>query len=313
MLASNQTRLRGALNLVALTAGVLLLTAVADRHGVLIQNISLAHPGVDKLAHFLIHLTLVIAVYAVVRRHWPQRSARRALASAMAVSISFGLLDEGHQYFVGGRDFDLFDIAANLCGTATAATLIALRRKLSLLHLCATIVPLTLFALVVLQTQAEMRHFNAGLLHIRAGDYAAARQSLLHAVAEGSTAPNLYNELAWLELEFLDVDPRPALAYTARALAHDDDNANYLDTRGWALYRNRRYEEALDVLLKAYALDPTIYCIHYHLGAVYHALGRHAEAIRHLKLQANSSADGRFAAKARDLLTKLLRANGSAN
>lgn len=313
MLASNRIRLRGALGLVVLTMGVLLIMAVSNRHGASIQNISLAHPGIDKLAHFGMQLALVFSLYAIIRRHWPQQRARRTLTGVMAISISFGLLDEGHQYFIDGRDFDLLDMAANLCGTATATALIALRTRLSLFCLCATVVPLSLFAVVVLHTQAEMQHFNAGLLHIRAGDYAAARQSLLHAVAAGSTAPDLYNELAWLELEFLDVDPRPALAYTARALAHDDDNANYLDTHGWALFRNRRYDEALAVLRKAYALDSSIYCIHYHLGAVYHALGRHAEAVWHLESQANGSVDGRFATKARALLTKLRRENGGAN
>ena len=313
MLTSNRIRLRGALALLVLTVGVLLIMAVSNRHGASIQNISLAHPGIDKLAHFGMQLALVVALYVIARRHWPQQDVKRTLTGVMAVSIAFGLLDEGQQYFVGGRDFDLLDIAANLCGTATAGALIALRRKLSLICVCATVVPLSLFAVVVLHTQAEMRHFSAGLLHIRAGDYAAARQSLLHAVAAGSTAPDLYNELAWLELEFVDVDPRPALAYTARALAHDDDNANYLDTRGWALFRNGYYDEALDVLRKAYALDPGIYCIHYHLGAVYHTLGRYAEAVRHLELQANASMDGRFATKARALLTELRNGSGSAN
>lgn len=299
------TASRGLLALFALTVCVMLIVAVSDLFGARIQDLSLNHPGLDKLAHFSMHIVLVVALYRIQRRYWPQRGAAPSLMIAAGVAVLFGFLDEGHQYFVGGREFDLFDVAANLCGAAFAAALVALLRKASHGRLLAAAVPLALFAGVLAHAQAQTQHFNSGLLLLRGGQYAAARDALLLAVAEGHTSPSLYNELAWIELEFLDVDPAPALRYTTQAVARDPDNPDYLDTHGWALYRNRRHQEALDVLLRAYALKPDIFCIHYHLGASYHALGRDAEAVRHLRLQLTESDDGRFAAKARELLTKL--------
>ncbi|HEY9198790.1 MAG TPA: VanZ family protein [Gammaproteobacteria bacterium] len=305
MPATGSAFARGAWALIGLTGGLLLIVILSDLNGGRIQDLSLAHPGIDKLAHFGLHLVLVGVLYAILRRYWEHRGAGFALLIAAGASVLAGFADEGHQFFVGGRDFDLFDIAANLCGTATAAALLIFSMKRSLYRLSLTAVPLALFTVVLMHAHAQLQYFNAGLLQARAGEYAAARQSLLTALAKGHTSPGLYNELAWIELEFLPVDPAPALRYTEQALAYEADNPDYLDTHGWALYRNRRYQEALAVLLKAYAGNPDIYCIHYHLGATYHALGRDAEAIEHLTKQLASSTDARFSEKARTLLATL--------
>lgn len=306
MSALPHTLSRGALALFAVMSGLLSIVLLADLNGGHVQDLSLSHPGIDKLAHFGLHFLLVVALYAIVRRHWPRPRAGRILVTVTGVSVLFGLLDEGHQYFIGGRDFDLFDVAANLCGAASGAALLALlRNKRSFYRLLATAIPLLSFAAVLTHAQTQTQHFNSGLLLIRTGQYAAAREELLRAVAEGHTSPGLYNELAWLELEHLDLDPAPALSYTTRAVTNEPGNADYLDTHGWALYRNGRYREALDALLKAYALAPDTFYIHYHLGATYSALGREADAVKQLELQLQTSTDTRFGAKARALLQTL--------
>lgn len=305
MPAANSSHRRGILALAGLAVGVGLMVLVSDRNGGRIQDISLAHPGIDKLAHFGMHLVLVGALYAILRRFWPQRGTGFALGIAAAISVLFGFLDEGHQHFISGRDFDLFDVAANLCGAATAAVLLAAFIGRSRPRLALVAIPLALLAAVLVHGHTQMRHFNEGLQQIRAGDYATARQSFLTALAQGHASPGLYNELAWIELEYLQTDPAPALRYTEQALTYEPDNPDYLDTYGWALYRNGRYAEALTALLKAYAGNPDIYCIHYHLGATYHALGRDAEAATHLTQQIETSQDARFADKARTLLTRV--------
>lgn len=305
MPTANDNRTPGILALAALALGVLLVVLASDQNGGRIQDISLAHPGIDKLAHFGMHLALVGTLYAILRRFWSQRGTGFALGTAVLVSVLFGLLDEGHQYFIGGRDFDLFDVAANLCGAATAATLLTAFIGRSRQRLALAAIPLVLFAAVLVHGHTQLRYFNEGLQQVRAGEYAAARQSFLTALAQGHASPGLYNELAWIELEYLQVEPESALRYTEQALAYDPDNPDYLDTYGWALYRNGRYAEALDALLKAYAGKPEMFCIHYHLGATYHALGRNTTAIEHLTQQIQRSQDARFADKARTLLGTL--------
>jgi tetratricopeptide (TPR) repeat protein len=70
-----------------------------------------------------------------------------------------------------------------------------------------------------------------------------------------------------------------ALAMTEKAVAAEPKNAAYLDSRGWALYKLARYQEALDVLQQAVGLetDPDGVMLD-HLGDAYAALGKRAEA-----------------------------------
>ena len=52
------------------------------------------------------------------------------------------------------------------------------------------------------------------------------------------------------------------------------DNPDVIDTYGWALHHAGRHEEALLRLQEAFRLRPDMYCIHYHLGAVYLSLAQ---------------------------------------
>lgn len=292
-----------ALGALALFAGIMML--IADLNGDFIQDLSLAWPGSDKLAHFLTHLLLTGLVHWLLVRFWPRLARLRALAMAVAASLALGLLDEAQQYFVGGRDFDLFDIAANACGTSAAAAVIAgLTTRMRRLALLA-VLPLGLFGGVYAHSYTESKLFSAGLLQIRAGDLAGAERTFREAIARGQGRPVLYNELAWLELEFLDGDPAEALAFTTLAVGAEPDNPDFLDTHAWALHRNGRHGEALRFLQQALAGNPDIVCIHYHLGVVYHALGEDALAAGHLRRQFAVSEAGEYAERARELLARI--------
>lgn len=292
-----------ALGALTLIAGIMML--IADLNGDFIQDFSLAWPGSDKFAHFLVHLLLTGLIHWLLVRFWPHLAPLRALSLAVAGSLTLGLLDEAQQFFVGGRDFDLFDIAANACGTAAAAAIIAglttRSRRLALL----AVLPLGLFGGVYAHSYTESKLFSAGLLQIRAGDLAGAQRSFREAIAHGQGRPVLYNELAWLELEYLGGDPAEALALTTLAVDAEPDNPDFLDTHAWALHRNGRHAEALRFLQQALAGNPDIVCIHYHLGTVYHALGENALAAEHLRRQLAVSEVGEFAERARELLARI--------
>lgn len=294
--------LGGSLALGALLLLAVILMFIADMYGRHIQEFSLAWPGSDKLAHFLTHLILTGTIHWILTRFWKSLTRPRALALAVLGSLALGLLDEAQQFFVGGREFDLFDIAANACGTATAALLIAgftiSPRRLALL----AVLPLGILGGVYAHSYAETKLFNTGILQIRAGDLTGAQHSFRAAIARGQDHPMLYNELAWLELEFLNGDPAEALEYTTRAVAADPDNPDFLDTHAWALHHNGRHREALTFLQQAQARNPEIYCIHYHLGAVYHALGEYTLAAEHLRRQFTVSNEGNYADQSRALL-----------
>ena len=80
-------------------------------------------------------------------------------------------------------------------------------------------------------------------------------------------------------------DAGAAVDYAARALAAKPRNPDVLDTYGWALHHAGRSREALPLLERAFADKPGMFCIHYHLGEVYAALGDGVRAEWHLREQ----------------------------
>lgn len=82
----------------------------------------------DKLVHAAV-FGLLAALW-----FWARRSAagdRRAGWTAVALTVLWGALDEGHQAFVPGRSADLLDFAADAAGAvlATLACLAASRAR----------------------------------------------------------------------------------------------------------------------------------------------------------------------------------------
>jgi len=69
-----------------------------------------------------------------------------------------------------------------------------------------------------------------------------------------------------------------AAAMSKESLDKDSTNASYLDTYGWILYKNERYEEALVYIKKAVELGDVSSVVLEHLGDVLAKLNRMSEA-----------------------------------
>jgi len=116
-------------------------------------------------------------------------------------------------------------------------------------------------------------YFRYGAACERAGQTALAEALLWRAIGMDSEAVEAFNYLAYMWAEQgrnLDL----AQVLIEHALDADPENGAYLDTQGWVLFRRRRYEEALDFLLSAAALEPRDPTVLDHLGDVWSALGR---------------------------------------
>jgi tetratricopeptide (TPR) repeat protein len=88
------------------------------------------------------------------------------------------------------------------------------------------------------------------------------------------------------------------VTYGGRALRADPQNPDVLDTYGWALHHAGRSPEALPFLERALAGKPRMFCIHFHLGEVYAALGDRERAERHLREQIRRHPGGSEARRA---------------
>lgn len=259
-------------------------------------------PGVDKPTHFLLYLAVFLALYHALPRLAPALRGDRRWMLAAAAALALSLLEETHQLLIAGRSFELLDMIANAAGIATGAAWVSLRGKPRTAGILAG---LAVLGAVTWLSWHDTHHYFAGLQLQREGRYPEARARFFLAEKPGRENPDLDNEIAWITLEHIGDDPALGLRYARRAFESRPDNADILDTYGWALLVNGHHDEALRRLLQAYTLDPGIYCIHYHLGMAYLRLGDVAGARREFEAQIASHSDERYAERARTALNDL--------
>jgi tetratricopeptide (TPR) repeat protein len=143
-----------------------------------------------------------------------------------------------------------------------------------------------------------------GLAFSAAGRPLDAVEAYRVVIARNERVVEAHNNLAWI-LADSDVDPVLAEVHARRAAELDPENASVLGTLGWALFKNRTYEEACDVLEKAVRLAPKDALKHELLAEAEFASGRRAEARRDAQTALELDPSFPRAAAARDLLQKL--------
>ena len=112
-------------------------------------------------------------------------------------------------------------------------------------------------------------------LHMRAGDWRAARREYETLVGRDVRDPRVFNNFANVLLE--QKDPK-AVEVARQAQALDPRSPNILDTLGWALASAGQADEATAVLREARLRDPENAEIRFHLASVLAAKGRAEEA-----------------------------------
>ena len=97
-------------------------------------------------------------------------------------------------------------------------------------------------------------------------------------------------------------DIEEAVQMTRQAVSLEPDNAEYLDSYGWALFKKDDLQGARRVLREAVDRDPDIPELHFHLGVVYGALGLNRDAGLELDRAIQLRHDYRDARHAREML-----------
>ncbi len=258
-------------------------------------------PGIDKVLHTTAFLVLFAGAW------WAARYLRRPV-SPLALAVVLALVaaaDEVAQGFQPARDPDPFDLLGSLAGIALGWAAVE-RQRWRIGAAVAALAGLFLAAGVTVHTYFERRHLATALRYERAGDFVNARREYRLALADGVRSPGLFNELAWVEIESGIGNADEAVAFAEQAMALDPDEPDILDSYGWALHHAGRSAEALPFLERAYQGKPDMFCIHYHLGEVYLALGDTTRAVSHLRQQVTRR-DTREAARAERTLSRLAR------
>ncbi|MCC6142659.1 MAG: VanZ family protein [Candidatus Hydrogenedentes bacterium] len=82
--------------------------------------------GLDKIVHVFLYGGLTALVSAGIRTAPRRASAMRQFWVPIVFAVSFGIVDEFHQYFIPLRNFDPLDVVANTTGALLAQVALCL-------------------------------------------------------------------------------------------------------------------------------------------------------------------------------------------
>lgn len=165
-------------------------------------------------------------------------------------------------------------------------------------------------AYCVMPENGNVRYWMAREFSDRLPDYKAFcyNDTIKHYRAILAKYPNhalALNNLAGILSEIGQLDE--ALKLAEKAVAVAPQNGKILDTYGWILFKQKKNNEALDVLKKAASLLPDHPIIYYHLGAAHQATGSVNLAKKHLEKALSLSNNFKDADQARKLLTQIVQ------
>ena len=130
--------------------------------------------------------------------------------------------------------------------------------------------------------KSDRLYFLLGALYERSGKFVLAERVLLKAIRLNPENDSALNYLGYM-LADRGIRLREAISYIKRALAIEPANGSYLDSLGWAYFRQRKIELAKKYLEAASRKEPTSGEIKEHLGDLYLRLKRYQDALSNYK------------------------------
>ena len=255
--------------------------AAANLAGVEVNALFAAVPGSDNVVHFVAYAIAFVCMFQLSGRFTKRVTTQVAIAAGSGLLLSVG--DELIQQLAPGRNVEVYDLVADWAGMMLGWVVTA--RPSPSMAAMATAASLGAGGFVTHATYERLVDYSRALRAERNQDFAMARVHYLRAVDKGHRTAAIYNGLAWVSVEAGAGDPDESVDYARRALALQPGDPDILDTLGWALHRAGRTEEGLPLLTRAFEMKPSMFCIHYHLGQAYLALGRTELADSHFRQQ----------------------------
>lgn len=115
---------------------------------------------------------------------------------------------------------------------------------------------------------------NLARIYSEAGNLDKAEEYYREALTLEPEKPGRFNSLAYFLIDNeRDIDE--GMELINKALENQPDNYNYLDTKGWGLFKQGKYIEALEFLVKADSLKPIyFYDLYLHFEEAKKAVAR---------------------------------------
>lgn len=120
-------------------------------------------------------------------------------------------------------------------------------------------------------------YFLRGSCYERLKNWASAEPDLERSLEINPFQPLVLNYLGY---SWVDQGKKveKGLALIQKALKMMPMESAFLDSLGWAFYKLKRYDEAVDLVSKALLITPDDPDLHHHLGDIYMAMGKKNEA-----------------------------------
>lgn len=237
-----------------------------------INNLFLLLPGIDKVAHFVIGFVIWVVLFRGLKVARIASGLRARLLIASVATVAIVLADEFSQTFASNRTVDLQDPLSGLAGAGLA---------LALFGLCAwnRRIPVAVGALAVVAwttsaTYVRSQYFFEGILLEREARYEEAYERYKLALSVAPDVPAIYNNIAWLCIEYLERDFDKAIEWARTGVELDPSDYNVRDTLGWAYYKTGDLHQALHHVEIAARLAPDNPVIAEHLDELRRATGR---------------------------------------
>lgn len=133
------------------------------------------------------------------------------------------------------------------------------------------------FASAKSNERKEMARLTLATAQHMAGDHSASETTLREILKQSAGNPIALNNLGYFLLE-RNIRFEEALELIKKAVAIEPENPSYLDSLGWAYFKLGKLADAEKHLIEASRLDPESATIQDHLGDVYQKQGKPAAA-----------------------------------
>jgi tetratricopeptide (TPR) repeat protein len=251
--------------IIAMTGLALLVAAYAVVYGAWgsINDVLLTFAGIDKIIHFLAGAAIWCVCHFALLRWKSQWSQGVRVAIAFAATAAIVVADELSQSLSSQRTVELLDPLSGLAGSVVAFAVAAHSTWLARIAWAA--LPLSIVGWAAYDTYERNHFYFEGILLEREARYEEAYARFQLALTAAPDNAAIYNSLSWLCLEFLQRDYDKALDWALQGVALDPDNADLIDTLGWAFYKNGQLAPALEHVARAAEIDPDHPLIRVHL------------------------------------------------
>lgn len=119
--------------------------------------------------------------------------------------------------------------------------------------------------------------FQRAICYDKLNQWSLAEKDLLKAISLNAANPDILNYLAYNWIDN-NIHLDQAKIFIDAAIAMKPDDPQILDSMGWLLYQQQKFDEAIDVLESAISLMPSDATINEHLGDAYWKTERKREA-----------------------------------